>query len=784
LAELTQTVETQQDQLRRYEGRLRDLVRAYKSLQNEKEALEVSVKALSSQASDEAHEDESLGPTGSRPELDTHDAGHCSETEKTDSEAELVTAGDTSDTGASDIEDSKQISSPITQHSQRTLHLKNQVATLSNALTAITNEKKQMEVSFQRDKKLAKEEKDELMAQLAAEQLTKASELEAAKKEVQELRTKLRTQQLGREQEQNDHVVMLSELQTLLTQERRMKEMLNQKLEEEISEKRKLQTAIQAQEAMAAFRSRQNKHEDDKPSVWPAMNDSTINVETHPSVIKMKKEWHDSRGQLQRMLQQERARAKELEDQLINITTNSEEVACSYEDRISELSATVGTYERLRVQDQCSIETLKDELEKRISIHSTKSFHAKPIERLPPLGADLDATVSSKTTLVFNESLSEDPYYLLSKMKELKTKIEVISTSPYRDTDNSDTPSVPEMVTTLFDKIELDEIYLDCTNKLTEKNCEINQLKDQIRAVTIQAKLESPVKISFEENDRLKTKINLLEDEMMNIQNQKQQQERLFKFQVDKLKEEMFLMEKEIDKVKLEEQEKWKGKLDDVMKEMKKQRDRTMAMLKQKDVEVDLARVEAVDSASRERAYSRSSSIRSRHNSVVVDEFRCGSVEPPGVLLGSEQGRELESALNPGDIALSSQTVHVACREALARVEADLRLARRRQADAETSFRKLQNSTSLNVEDYCDEINRLKEEIERLGRNQERSSHLTGEQNMEYLKNVVFRLIISRDSASKLQLIPVIATILHFSLEEKQKALAKYQSWWGSATIS
>merc|ERR1719192_32957 len=132
-----------------------------------------------------------------------------------------------------------------------------------------------------------------------------------------------------------------------------------------------------------------------------------------------------------------------------------------------------------------------------------------------------------------------------------------------------------------------------------------------------------------------------------------------------------------------------------------------MAMLKQKDAEVDLARVEAVDSASRERAYSRSSSIRSRHNSVVVDEFRCGSVEPPGVLLGSDQGRELESALNPGDIALSSQTVHVACREELLRVEADLRLARRRQADAETSFRKLQNSTSLNVEDYCDEINRL-----------------------------------------------------------------------------
>ena len=47
VSELTELVETQREQLRRYEGRFRDLVRAYKSLQKEKEALEASVKALS-----------------------------------------------------------------------------------------------------------------------------------------------------------------------------------------------------------------------------------------------------------------------------------------------------------------------------------------------------------------------------------------------------------------------------------------------------------------------------------------------------------------------------------------------------------------------------------------------------------------------------------------------------------------------------------------------------------------------------------------------------------------
>ena len=62
---------------------------------------------------------------------------------------------------------------------------------------------------------------------------------------------------------------------------------------------------------------------------------------------------------------------------------------------LSELSATVGTYERLRVQDQRSMETLKEELEKRLlaadSSSSTSSSvlsPGRPRERLPPIGAN------------------------------------------------------------------------------------------------------------------------------------------------------------------------------------------------------------------------------------------------------------------------------------------------------------------------------------------------------------------------------------------------------------
>ena len=51
--ELVETIDKQNEQLSRYETRLRDVVRAYKGLAKEKEALEKSLAALSSVKKDE-----------------------------------------------------------------------------------------------------------------------------------------------------------------------------------------------------------------------------------------------------------------------------------------------------------------------------------------------------------------------------------------------------------------------------------------------------------------------------------------------------------------------------------------------------------------------------------------------------------------------------------------------------------------------------------------------------------------------------------------------------------
>ena len=67
------------------------------------------------------------------------------------------------------------------------------MATLSNALAAITSEKNRMESSFQADKRRAKEEKDELGAALAAEKSAREAEVSAIKAQMNELKAKIRS---------------------------------------------------------------------------------------------------------------------------------------------------------------------------------------------------------------------------------------------------------------------------------------------------------------------------------------------------------------------------------------------------------------------------------------------------------------------------------------------------------------------------------------------------------------------------------------------------------------
>lgn len=74
--ELLDTIETQKEQITRYEARLRDVVRAYKGLVKEKEALESSLTILGDESkAAEKREEELSGAESSTSDAETKTPG-------------------------------------------------------------------------------------------------------------------------------------------------------------------------------------------------------------------------------------------------------------------------------------------------------------------------------------------------------------------------------------------------------------------------------------------------------------------------------------------------------------------------------------------------------------------------------------------------------------------------------------------------------------------------------------------------------------------------------------
>ncbi|XP_077536118.1 GRIP and coiled-coil domain-containing protein 1-like [Haemaphysalis longicornis] len=206
--ELCEIICTQKEKLQRYEARLGDLVRAYKGLQKEKDALELSLKALAaSKGSDKARSS----------------SGEC---------LAAKDAAGKAPSGASSAPDDGQDGEGSTSDAGQDDASGDQVAALSQALSTLAEEKARTEAAFQADRKRLIQGKEAALRQLEEAQAKAAEQAAAWEAKMAELRSKLREEQCGRQQEQSDHAAMLRELQRLLSEERTLKENLEDKLEE------------------------------------------------------------------------------------------------------------------------------------------------------------------------------------------------------------------------------------------------------------------------------------------------------------------------------------------------------------------------------------------------------------------------------------------------------------------------------------------------------------------------------------------------------------------------
>ncbi|XP_056338642.1 GRIP and coiled-coil domain-containing protein 1 [Oenanthe melanoleuca] len=314
--ELLETIETQKQQLLRFQARLKDVVCAYKSLLKEKEALEASLKVLSV-------------PHEGRPAAPPPAAGDSAGEPGGDSAGTAGPGGGDEQGGAQGAEEEEESGE---EPERRLPQLRAQLATLTGALATVTREKSRMEASYQAERRQMKQELEE-----AAER--REAELRRLRELLAESRARLAAQQREREREQGDHGLMLRELQELLRAEREARqaeraqgcERHGPQLGQELQQLRRELQAVRDDGAKA-----------------------------DPRVQELQEEMAGLKNHFQLQLVQEMKKTAQAEEQLRQRSQREEQRVAELEAQVAQVSELLGTYEKAKQRDQATIQRLKD----------------------------------------------------------------------------------------------------------------------------------------------------------------------------------------------------------------------------------------------------------------------------------------------------------------------------------------------------------------------------------------------------------------------------------------
>ncbi|XP_061399534.1 GRIP and coiled-coil domain-containing protein 1 [Musca vetustissima] len=427
--DLESVINSQKEQLARYEKRLKDVVTAYKGLLKEKEALETSLAAISSQKQVQPVNDE-CGPSKSL----VSDPSTKSET-------------DTSST--TDNENSEDKS-----------NIQSQIATLMNSLATLSAEKSRMEASFQADKKLLRsqiQQKEQLISDLQAKLLESK---ERAKADVDEVKAKWIIERQEREKETNNQMLMIRELQKLYADERHLKENIEMQLnnfktnfasnEAEHTRLNELQT--QLKEAKAQLKQLQAEK---------GISDNAKGSPNSTTLLKqLQLEMQQLKEQHAVAIKNEQRRVQMAEDESRKQAILHEANLTNLETKLAELSKTVGNYDRLRQQDQEAINALKKQLQ--------------DLERATNENVTTFQKCAEKAIGISDSYNDTDLGHIVDEILRLKR---IILTENSRSSNPMDLASIFSVST---DHSHCQEELIGTLHELDAAKCEIEQLKEKV----------------------------------------------------------------------------------------------------------------------------------------------------------------------------------------------------------------------------------------------------------------------------------------------------------------
>lgn len=731
--ELCEIICTQKEKLQRYEARLGDLVRAYKSLQKEKDALELSLKALtSSKANEKARASAS---NESLTEKKTEKNSEPGQSSTADGQKD---AGPPADPAASgDPED--------------------HVAALSQALSTLSEEKARMEAAFQADRKRLIQEKEAALRQV--EEVQRNAEEQAASLEAKsaELRSKLREEQMAREQEQSDHAAMLRELQRLLSEERTLRENLEDKLEEAM---RKAAQADLAKE----YEAKVEKLTQELDEVRKRLLASEEKLrQPSPLLLKLQQELVEVKAQHQAALEQEKKQAGHAQARLHQQTTGSEARVASLESRLQELSQAVGTYDRLRMQDRAAIQRLRERLsqlaQENAALANAAGIGAKAAE-LPSQDSNLDVKTLldrfGKMRLLLKESnqRAERPVDLIAYFRELAEE-EVLG------------------------------LHAKCREELRQLKDEFEEYKAHAHSM-LQG---SGNQASYAKGQESSAELDRLRQQVKDLQGQLRTQRTQFEAQEQSSKETTAKLQRALSDADLRhEQERqrleqrWSSKLSELESLMQAQRDRSLALVEEKDRELQALRatLASLESENQRYDWQAQREVVSSSSGLAVDTSgdREGSSDAQGdglgPLLSELLSKNVGFASKDSRSKAECQLLHYA--QELARKDAELLRTLREKRDVESALRDLQRSLLLKEQKDAQEREALRLRLSQLEHMPGPSD--SGKVNLQYLKNVVLQYLLCNEAPARKHMLNAIAVGLRFTPREAQLARQAAQAWW------
>lgn len=759
--ELIKLVEAQKEQQNRYETRLRDVVRAYKNLLQEKEALEATVKVLTSGNTQPTKSSQRNEPSHSRDQKEVvKDEISSDKTSKSGGlasplEEDGFKKGEVLDhpLAVKDDEGNDESQLPSDKEDNSSKHgeletLREKIVTLTTSLATVMEQKSKMEASYQADKKKMMQEHEAKVTEYAEETEKLNKNVETLEEQLQELKLRMRHEQQAREEEQNNHVLMLRELQMLLSTERSIKEDLEQQLEdakEQIVLLKKLpgsKTEEYERQIALLQLELQGVQKRLKEAEQASTRPSPLLIQLQEEMSKMKKENAEA-------VIREQKRANDAEERLRIITSLEECRVADLEVKLSELSEVVGNYEKLRLQDQQAIQKLKDRLQKLDSENATLSRQ---------LSIDENQMPDNEKELRENET----PEELKKQVFKLKGLLKIALNS-------SDTPVNLEELS----KSELESFFAnDPSHKVCEQ--ELRQLKEEFERYKVKTqalhKNKSFKELSeqLENLEALKKRNRDLEQQAEELKDLGIEKERDHKKVISNLRDQVKLLEEKHKREQEETSTVYKQRLEELERQVLNQRERTLALVAEKDSEIETLRSRSPSSSPSVENVGKTRQVFSYPRKFV--EVSSGSQANLDFPQSSDADVAVHQLLSkPSGVSNSESTlVHYAQQQA--RRDAESVAIRRQKNELETSLR----DAELRGEKLIDQTNVLKEEIRKLERDRSRESA-----NLEYLKNIVLRFMMSTSYSVKQQMITAIATVLEFSPKElSQVRKVQSASWW------